>query len=224
MPRKARELSPLEVRRLTKPGRWSVGGVDGLALQVTGTAARSWVLRLTVAGKKREMGLGSFPSVSLADAREKARAYRNQVDVGDDPIARRQAAVSAAAAERSRQQTFAKTAEAYIEQHEKSWKNAKHAAQWTATLQTYANPVLGSLLVRDITAALVDLPSPVTCSTASMRSIIGRDAAAFRVPTACGLGVMGALLSTTLDQEKVTPFWLSSRDGKSPKIVAAGIC
>lgn len=155
MPRKARELSPLEVRRLTKPGRWSVGGVDGLALQVTGTAARSWVLRLTVAGKKREMGLGSFPSVSLADAREKARAYRNQVDVGDDPIARRLAAVRAAAAERSRQQTFAKTAEAYIEQHEKSWKNAKHAAQWTATLRTYANPVLGSLLVRDITAAHV---------------------------------------------------------------------
>jgi hypothetical protein len=50
MPRKARELSPLEVRRLTRPGRWSVGGVDGLALQVTGTDARSWVLRLSIAG------------------------------------------------------------------------------------------------------------------------------------------------------------------------------
>jgi len=155
MPRKARELSPLEVRRLSQTGRWSVGGVDGLALQVTGTGARSWVLRLSLAGKQREMGLGSFPSVTLAGAREKARAYRAQVQTGDDPIARRVAAVSAAAAERSLLQTFDKTAEAYIAQHEASWKNAKHAAQWTATLQTYAYPVLGRMQVRDITAAHV---------------------------------------------------------------------
>jgi integrase len=155
MPRKARELSPLEVRRLVKPGRWSVGGVDGLALQVTGTGARSWVLRLTLAGKQREMGLGSFPSVTLADAREKARACRAQLDTGEDPIVKRLSAVCAAAAERSLLQTFAKTAEAYIAQHEKSWKNAKHAAQWTATLQTYVYPVLGSMLVRDVTAAHV---------------------------------------------------------------------
>lgn len=155
MPRKARELSPLEVRRLSQTGRWSVGGVDGLALQVTGTGARSWVLRLSLAGKQREMGLGSFPSVTLAGAREKARAYRAQVQTGDDPIARRVAAVSAAAAERSLLQTFDKTTEAYIAQHEASWKNAKHAAQWTATLQTYAYPVLGRMQVRDITAAHV---------------------------------------------------------------------
>jgi integrase len=155
MPRKARELSPLKVRRLLQTGRWSVGGVDGLALQVTATGARSWVLRLSLAGKQREMGLGSFPSVTLAEAREKARAYRAQVQTGDDPIARRVAAVSAAAAERSLLQTFDKTAEAYIAQHEASWKNAKHAAQWTATLQTYAYPVLGRMQVRDITAAHV---------------------------------------------------------------------
>ena len=155
MPRKARELSPLEVRRLAQPGRWSVGGVDGLALQVTGAGARSWVLRLSLAGKQREMGLGSFPSVTLADAREKARAYRAQVQVGDDPIARRVATVSAAAAERGLQQNFAKTAEAYIAQHEATWKNVKHAAQWTATLKKYAYPVLGALQVRDITATHV---------------------------------------------------------------------
>ena len=76
MPRKASELSALEVRRLSRPGRWGVGGVDGLALQVTGSGARSWVLRVSVAGRQREMGLGSFPSVPLAQAREKARAYR----------------------------------------------------------------------------------------------------------------------------------------------------
>lgn len=113
------------------------------------------MLRLSVASKQHEMGLGSFPSVTLADAREKTRAYRAQVNVGDDPIARRLAAVSAAAAERSLLQTFATTAEDYIAQHEKAWKNAKHAAQWSATLKTYAYPVLGSMLVRDITSAQV---------------------------------------------------------------------
>jgi hypothetical protein len=106
MPRKARELSPLEVRRLARPGRWSVGGVDGLALQVTATGARSWVLRITVAGKQREMGLGSFPSVTLAEAREKARTHRAQAQRGADPISARLAALSAAAAERSAQQSF----------------------------------------------------------------------------------------------------------------------
>jgi len=85
MPRKARELSALEVRRLAREGRWSVGGVDGLALQVSPSGARSWVLRLRVAGLQREMGLGSYPSVTLADARERARQYRLTTSAGDAP-------------------------------------------------------------------------------------------------------------------------------------------
>jgi integrase len=155
MPRKAKELSPLEVRRLLSPGRWSVGGVDGLALQVTASGARSWVLRLAVSGKQREMGLGSFPTVTLATAREKARAFREQVATGADPIASRHATASASAAERLAQKTFAEVAAQYIAQHSASWKNRKHSAQWTVTLQTYAQPVIGALLVRDITAAHV---------------------------------------------------------------------
>jgi integrase len=155
MPRKARELSSLEVRRLDQPGRWSVGGVDGLALQVTRSGARSWVLRLAVSGQQREMGLGSFPSVTLAEARDKARRHRAQVAEGSDPISLRRAAVSAAVADRMSQRTFAQVAAQYIEQHERSWKNEKHAAQWTSTLQTYAAPVFGQLLVRDVTSAHV---------------------------------------------------------------------
>lgn len=155
MPRKAKELSPLEVRRLAQPGRWSVGGVDGLALQVTGTRARSWVLRVADAGKQREMGLGNFPTVSLADAREEARRHRSQVREGGDPISIRRVAVSAAAAERSSQQTFADVAAQYIAQHRTSWRSEKHGAQWASTLQAYVEPVVGSLLVRDVTAAHV---------------------------------------------------------------------
>jgi integrase len=155
MPRKAKELTPLEVRRLTAPGRWSVGGVDGLALQVTASGARTWTLRLRFAGKQREMGLGGFPSVTLADAREKARAYRAKAQDGSDPIAERLAAVSQAAALRSASRTFSAVSEEYIAKHEASWRNAKHAAQWTATLKQYVFPVFGDLVVRDISTAHV---------------------------------------------------------------------
>jgi integrase len=101
------------------------------------------------------MGLGSFPSVPLAEAREKARAHRAKVEQGADPISVRRAAQSAAAAERNSQQTFASVAAQYIDQHAKSWKNTKHEAQWASTLRTYAEPVIGSLLVRDVTTAQV---------------------------------------------------------------------
>jgi integrase len=155
VPRKAKELSPLEVRRLSQPGRWSVGGVDGLALQVTESGARSWVLRVTVAGKQREMGLGSFPSVPLAEVREKARAHRAKVEQGDDPITTRRAAQSAVIAERNARQSFSVVAAQYIAQQEKTWKNNKHAAQWQATLRAYAEPVMGAMFVRDVTVAHV---------------------------------------------------------------------
>jgi len=155
MPRKAKELSTLEIRRLTRPGRWSVGGVDGLALQVTPSGAQSWVLRFRSGGRQREMGLGSFPTVSLAAAREKARQLRSIVSDGGDPIAMIQARASAALAERQAQKTFSEVAEQYIAQHEKSWKNPKHQAQWAATLRTYAEPLIGKLLVKDIRSAHV---------------------------------------------------------------------
>ena len=138
-----------------RPGRWSVGGVDGLALQITSTAARSWVLRLTIGGRQREMGLGSFPTVTLAGARDEARKQRALFKSGNDPIAVRRAIESAAAAKRATQKTFAEVAARYIAQHEKSWKNAKHHAQWTATLRTYAEPTIGKLLVSDVQPAHV---------------------------------------------------------------------
>jgi len=155
MPRKAKELTPLEVRRLSAPGRWSVGGVDGLALQVTASGARTWTLRLRLAGKQREMGLGGFPSVTLAEAREKARAYRAKAQHGADPIAERLAAVSQAAALRNASRCFSALSKEYIAKHEASWRNPKHAAQWTATLKQYVFPVFGDLVVRDISSAHV---------------------------------------------------------------------
>lgn len=162
MPRKAKELSSLEVRRLNRPGRWSVGGVDGLALQVLHSGARSWVLRYRAGGRQREIGLGSFPTVSLAAVRERARQLRADVSDGRDPIASIQARESAALSERQTLKTFSEVAAQYIAQHEKSWKSAKHQAQWAATLRTYAEPVIGKLLVRDIrTAHVIAVVEPI---------------------------------------------------------------
>lgn len=150
MPKKARELAPIEVQRLTKPGMHTVGGVAGLYLQVLPTGARSWVLRVMVAGKRRDMGLGGFPDVTLAQAREKAREARATIEQGIDPIAQRAAARSTLAASRGATVTFEEAARQFIAAKSAEWKNAKHGQQWTNTLETYAHPVIGKLACADV--------------------------------------------------------------------------
>ena len=150
MGRKAKELGPLAVGRLASPGLHFVGGVAGLALQVNDRGARSWVLRVQVGDKRRDMGLGGFPDVSLAGAREAARAARAKVRDGIDPVANSRALRSAMKADQAHAKTFKFCALAYIDTHEAGWRNAKHAQQWRNTLDTYAYPLIGDLLVRDI--------------------------------------------------------------------------
>lgn len=151
MPKKAKELSAIEVSRLVTEGRYPAGGVAGLYLKVSPAGARSWVLRVVVAGKRRDAGLGGFPDVTLAQAREKARQARDDIDRGIDPIAARAAAKSALMAARGLETTFANAAELFIKAKSPEWKNAKHAAQWQATIETYAYPIIGKMQVRDVT-------------------------------------------------------------------------
>jgi integrase len=147
MPKLAKELSALEVKRLTKPGMHAVGTVAGLRLLVKPTGARSWVLRTMIGPRRAELGLGGFPTVSLAQAIQYARAELETIRAGIDPAAVRRANRSTV------EWTFKKTAEAYIAAHKAGWKNAKHADQWTNTLTTYAFPVFGHKHVRDVTKA-----------------------------------------------------------------------
>lgn len=150
MPKVSVELGALAVSRLTKPGFHFVGFVPGLVLNVTATGARSWILRARVGGKRRDMGLGPYPAVSLAEARRKAQEAREAIGKGADPVGERQATRSAAKAAAASARTFKQCATAYIEAHEGGWKNLKHAQQWRNTLEQHAYPVLGSLRVSDV--------------------------------------------------------------------------
>lgn len=151
MPKKAKELSALEVSRIKKPGNHAIGGVNGLYLYVNDAEGRSWVLRTMVGGKRKHLGLGGYPSVTLAQARDKAREAREQIAKGIDPAEERQLAASTLRARQASRRTFKDVAGAYISFQKSSWKNAKHHKQWANTLKTYAYPTLGEMPVDTIT-------------------------------------------------------------------------
>jgi integrase len=151
VPRIADELGALQVaKRARTVGLHFVGGVHGLALQVTSAGAKSWLLRMPIGGKRREMGLGPYPEVTLARAREKAREARELVRAGVDPIQRQREAASALRAAAATALTFDDCAASYIKAHEASWRNVKHGQQWRNTLKAYVSPAFGGLLVRDV--------------------------------------------------------------------------
>lgn len=150
MPKVAKELSAAEVRRLTEPGFYAVGGVAGLHLTVKSEQARSWVLRARIGALRRDIGLGGYPDVTLAMARETAREARANIRAGIDPVADRLAARSQLLAQQAREMTFADAAAEVIKNKQAEASNPKHAQQWASTLKTYAFPTLGKMAVADI--------------------------------------------------------------------------
>ena len=155
MPKVIEELSALDVKRLTHPGGkrsalLSVGGVPGLHLQINPAGGRSWILRATVGTLRRDIGLGGFPAVTLAQARDKAREARAMIEAGIDPVEARKAAKAALAAAQARGMTFAAATKIYLQTKLEGFKNAKHCQQWENSLATYAEPELGKMLVQDI--------------------------------------------------------------------------
>lgn len=155
MPRVAKELSALDVKRLQHPGKgrnaaFPVGGVSGLALQITPNGGRSWLLRVLVGGRRREIGLGGFPDVTLAGARERARETKDKIRNGIDPVEERKAARAALATARARGLTFSDATDRYLAAKLDAFKNAKHRQQWRNTLDSYALPHIGKMMVQDI--------------------------------------------------------------------------
>ena len=143
-------LSALAVAHITRRGINFVGDVTGLGLNVTQSGSRSWILRYQVNGKRKDMGLGGYPSVTLAQAKERAREARTKIAQGIDPILEAKSARSRLIAEQSQAVTFKEAAALYIKAQRDGWRNAKHAQQWENTIRLYATPKIGSTLVRDL--------------------------------------------------------------------------
>lgn len=147
------KLSAQKIETLSKPGLYADG--LGLYLQVSMSGTKSWLFRFMRDGKARKMGLGSLHTVSLKLARQKAQACRLKLDAGVDPIEERAEEKQARKLEAAKAITFKEAAEKYIAAHKPTWKNAKHAEQWPATLKAYVYPVIGDLPVSKIDVALV---------------------------------------------------------------------
>ena len=155
MGRPIHRFSATEVDRFAKrKGTFHDGG--GLYLRSDGKRQCSWLFRYEIDGKPRLMGIGPYPVVTLAAAREKAESLRRVVKVdGKDPMAERDATRAAVRLEAAKAITFKECAEKYIAAHRAGWRNEKHAAQWSATLATYANPVIGDLPAQAVDVGLV---------------------------------------------------------------------
>ncbi len=178
----AKEWGPLDVKRAAHSGtrdrnEWfAVGGVAGLLLQITPGGSKTWLLRTVVGGARRGIGLGAYPEVSLADARDRAREAKAKIIAGVDPIEERAAARAALAAARRRNLTFADAADRWIaaklsDRPKKSQKAVR------STLERYAFPEIGALTVQeigtqDVVRALTSIWSAKPDTATKMRSYI----------------------------------------------------
>jgi integrase len=169
MARVYERLTAMTVRQLRGAGRFPDGG--GLYLQITPTGARSWIFRYRVAGRERQMGLGPLEFVTLAEAREKARAARLQRYNGEDPLGGRTGRRPTAGASAPVGVTFKEAMVAYIATNKVAWRNQKHVAQWSSTLDTYAVPHFGQKLLADIdTADVLKALKPIWLTKAETAS------------------------------------------------------
>ena len=147
------QLKGTQITGKKEPGRYVDGG--GLYLQVGPTGGRAWLFRFMLNGKSREMGLGPLHTVDATQARNKAAECRRLVLDGIDPLVARDADKMQKLIEKSRNKTFRECATAYIDAHKAGWKNDKHAAQWSSTLDTYVYPIFGDLAASAIDTSKV---------------------------------------------------------------------
>jgi integrase len=158
MSRAANRLTAMTVAKLTAPGRYADG--LGLWLQVTKSAVgegvtKSWLFRYMCHGRARQMGLGPLHTISLGEARARAKAARQVLLDGDDPIEFKRKKRDEARAESSERMLFKNAAQRFLGLHEAEWKNQKHRQQWANTLQSYAYPTLASRPISAIDGALI---------------------------------------------------------------------
>ena len=149
------KLTDRQVRNLKTPGRYPDGAT--LYLVVWPSGSKSWVQRLTVGGRRADLGLGGYPAMSLAQARRRAQDNRSLAKSGGDPLAEKREEAMVAA-----MPTFEALAQQHISENRHAWRNAKHAGQWLSTLETYAFPSIGAVKVNEVSRKqVVDALSPI---------------------------------------------------------------
>ncbi|SER69648.1 Integrase [Vreelandella subterranea] len=154
------KLTSKTVQKLAKEGKkGSTGDGQGLYLQITVGGSVSWIYRFKLKGKQRYMGLGTYPGVSLSEARELAADNRKMVKQGIDPLEARLEEEKEAQKEAV---TFTSCAARFIKAHRRSWRNGKHARQWVSTLKTYVRPKMGKKPIEDIsTQDVLEVLKPI---------------------------------------------------------------
>jgi integrase len=138
-------LNPTRIEALKEPGRYADGA--GLFLFVRPTGTKNWIVRVQKDGRRRDIGLGGYPKLSLAKARQRAGEVQSQIEEGLDPVLERKKAAGCPTFEKAAQTRHAELAPGF--------RNAKHAAQWLSSLEAYAFPSLARLTVDKVTAAHV---------------------------------------------------------------------
>lgn len=163
------KLTAKQVENTTDAGKYEDG--DGLRLIIDRSGNKRFIFRYQFEGRRREMGLGGYPAVSLKGARDAAAAVRVQLSQRVDPLAARQAAEEAERLERAKSRTFEECAMEYIAAHSPSWKNEKHRQQWPNTLATYAYPLIGEKPVQEVsTADVLAILKPIWLTKAETAS------------------------------------------------------
>lgn len=153
MAKLTQKLTDLKVRKGIEPASYPDG--NGLYLQIRKSGAKDWFYRYEVGGRGRKKGLGSYPTISLQDAREAAHECRILRKNGIDPVEHFQKLQKEQVLLERKVMTFKECAEAYIDARKPEWKNEKHQYQWSQSLTSYAYPYIGDLSVQEINLSLV---------------------------------------------------------------------
>jgi integrase len=147
---------------LTTPQRYSIKDTRGLHLWVRTDQRKFWIFRFTFNGVRKDASLGSFPAVTLAEARAKALKMKGMILNGINPIEEKKKLIQESVSNAIPKVTFKKYATDYIKTFSPQWSNSKHASQWTNTLTTYAFPVIGSMSMEDIaTHHIIQILAPI---------------------------------------------------------------
>ena len=149
MPKIAKELSSLDIKRISRPGRHAVGYIAGLLIVVKDSGAKSWMLRTVIGNRRCSIGLGAYPEISLAEARNKARAYKQDVREGIDPLEEKRR-IKAGLMRLNGRITFAEAARLCHEKKISEFRNDKHGRDWISSINRYAIPLVGNLPVAEI--------------------------------------------------------------------------